>query len=165
MAKKVVKKKTNRKKTVFKDTNKLLIENFVSLQKVMTNLSSRFDELSNQISKLLELFELSANALAKKEIKFETPPIDEKKILQGLENISEQNKIIARGLTLLHEPKGEFVEEPTPQAQPKPPTPQPQQAPQPGQSTIDLQGYQRSISSKPQGNQPPVRRFRPLPKK
>ncbi|MBI2056746.1 hypothetical protein HYT91_00645, partial [Candidatus Pacearchaeota archaeon] len=32
-----------------------LVENFVSLQKVMTNLSVRFDELSNQISKLLEL--------------------------------------------------------------------------------------------------------------
>jgi len=30
-----------------------LVENFVSLQKVMTNLSIKFDELSNNISKLL----------------------------------------------------------------------------------------------------------------
>ena len=45
---------------------KILIENFVSLQRVMTNLSEKFDGLSNNISKLLELFELSATALAKK---------------------------------------------------------------------------------------------------
>ena len=36
---------------------KILVENFVSLQKVMTNLSLKFDNLAFQISKLLELFE------------------------------------------------------------------------------------------------------------
>ncbi|KHO55254.1 MAG: hypothetical protein QT10_C0004G0041 [archaeon GW2011_AR19] len=40
-----------------KSVEKILVENFVSLQKVMTNLSVKFDELSSQISKLLELFE------------------------------------------------------------------------------------------------------------
>ncbi|MDP2672626.1 MAG: hypothetical protein Q8O84_02330 [Nanoarchaeota archaeon] len=79
-----------------------LVENFVSLQKVMTNLSVKFDELSNNISKLLELFELSAAALAKKDINF-TKPMDEEKIMNKLNNILEQNKIIARGMALMGE--------------------------------------------------------------
>ena len=58
-----------------KSVEKILVENFVSLQKVLTNLSVKFDELSNNISKLLELFELSATALAKKDINF-TKPMD-----------------------------------------------------------------------------------------
>ena len=79
-----------------KSVEKILVENFVSLQKVMTNLSYKFDELSSQISKLLELFELSATALAKKDINF-TKPMDEEKIMGKLNNILDQNKTIARG--------------------------------------------------------------------
>ena len=109
-SKKSVKKPAKKIPQKEKNIEKILIENFVSLQKVMTNLSVSFNELSNKISKLLELFELSAEALAKKEIKI-TKPVDEKKILQGLENISDQNKIIARGLTLMHERIGEEPEE------------------------------------------------------
>ena len=36
-------------------TEKILIENFIALQKVITNLSIKFDKLTNQISSLLEL--------------------------------------------------------------------------------------------------------------
>src|SRR3990167_3397701 len=99
MAKKAIKKE-KASKTNFKNPEKLelkgnleikLIENFVSLQKVMTNLSVKFDGLSNNISKLLELFELSAVALAKKDINF-TKPVDEEKIMGKLNNILEQNK-------------------------------------------------------------------------
>lgn len=77
-------------------TEKVLIENFVSLQKVMTNLSMKFDELSKQISKLLELFEISAKSIAGK-------GFDPDKIEKKVDNLLEQNKIIARGLTLVHE--------------------------------------------------------------
>lgn len=122
MAKKVIKKKTVRKKTV-KSNEKILLENFVSLQKVMTKLSEDFNNLSKKITSLLELFEASAKALTGKEIRLETPPIDEKKILQGLENISEQNKIIARGLTLIHETtnnKPEIAENPRQMKVPSP---------------------------------------------
>jgi len=83
--KKGLKRKTSKVKRVVKKTprkkptevhyhstkeikvEKVLIENFVGLQKVMVNLSSRFDELSTQISRLLNLFEVSARAMAKKE--------------------------------------------------------------------------------------------------
>ena len=110
MVKKAIKREVV-PKTNFKNPEKLelkgnleikLIENFVSLQKVMTNLSVKFDELSNNISKLLELFELSAAALAKKDINF-TKPMDEEKIMGKLNNILEQNKIIARGMALMSE--------------------------------------------------------------
>ena len=105
MEKRGIKKKIGSKEkspSKEKNVDKLLIENFVSLQKVMTNLSIKFDLLSNKISNLLDLFELSASALAKKEINI-TKPVDEKKILEQLENILDQNKVIARGLTLVHE--------------------------------------------------------------
>ena len=55
-----------------------LLENFITLQKVMTNLSIKFDNLSDQISKLLDLFEISAKAMAEKD--FEKDEIKDEKI-------------------------------------------------------------------------------------
>jgi len=81
---------------------KALIENFIGLQKVMVNLSSRFDELSNQISKLLNLFEVSARAMAKKEFSQSQDP-NVKKILDRLDNLTQQAGLIGRGLALIHE--------------------------------------------------------------
>ena len=81
---------------------KVLIENFISLQKVMTNLAMKFDGLSTQISKLLELFEISAKTLAEKDIKLDKGKED-KKVVERLDTLLNQNKIIARSLTLLHE--------------------------------------------------------------
>ncbi len=77
---------------------KVLVENFVSLQKVMTNLAVKFDNLSGQISKLLELFEISAKTLAEK-----GGDEKEKKIVEKMDSLLEQNKVIARGIALLHE--------------------------------------------------------------
>jgi hypothetical protein len=86
------------------NVERTLIENFVSLQKVMVNLSSKFDNLTNQISKLLGLFEVSAKALAEKDFEIESGNSQENsKILEKIDNIIDQNKIIARGLTLVHE--------------------------------------------------------------
>ncbi len=83
----------------------VLVENFVSLQRVMTNLVIKFDNLSNQISKLLELFEISAKTLAEKDISKE-----DKKMMEKLDNLLEQNKIIAKGIVLLNE-KGNLPEQ------------------------------------------------------
>ncbi len=97
----MAKKKEVVKKKVSQDSEsveQVLIENFVSLQKVMTNLAVKFESLSTQISKLLELFEISAKSLAEKDFS-----IGEKEVSQKLDNLLEQNKIIARGITLLHE--------------------------------------------------------------
>ncbi|MCK9595791.1 hypothetical protein M0R19_01245 [Candidatus Pacearchaeota archaeon] len=119
---------------------KILVENFVSLQKVMTNLVVKFDNLSGQISKLLELFEISAKTLAERE-----PEKNEnKEVVEKLNGLMEQNKIIAKGLILLHEKREEGV----PEEMPAPnrevaPAPMPQipparvQIPQLGNRTIE----------------------------
>ena len=79
-----------------------LIENFVSLQKVMTNMSIKFDTLSDNISKLLQLFELSAKGfIRKQEEGFITS--EDKEVLKKLDTLLEQNKTVAKGLTLIEE--------------------------------------------------------------
>ena len=81
----------------------VLVDNFVSLQKVMVNLATKFDTLNSQIKELLDLFELSAKSLAKKGFKLEPGKESDKKVMKKLDVLSEQNKIIARGMTLMHE--------------------------------------------------------------
>lgn len=86
-----------------RSVEKILVENFVSLQKVMTTLSFKFDNLASQISKLLELFEISAKNLAHKDFGLEKEGKDNKEVIAKLDNLLGQNKIIAKGLTLMHE--------------------------------------------------------------
>jgi hypothetical protein len=82
--------------------NNKIIENFVSLQRVMTNLAVKMEDLSNQISKLLELFEISAKAIADKDFSLGDNKINNQ-ISEKLDSLIEQNKVIAKGITLLHE--------------------------------------------------------------
>jgi len=176
--KRVIKKPIIRRPVLPKSEVKLervLIENFVGLQKVMVNLSVKFDSLTNKISKLLELFEISAKALAEKDFNLEKETKDTEKVLGKIDGLAEQNKVIARGLTLMHDRLSEEPEYPPMQKPLKQPMPQPQQPqmqkpiPAPGksvipmQSTTDMTGYQKSISSQlsyPQKTQ----RFKKLPK-
>jgi hypothetical protein len=159
-----------------------LTENFVALQKVMTNLSVKFDSLTEQISKLLELFEISAKSLAEKDFDIEKGNKETKEILSKIGNLSDQNKIIARGLTMLHEGEAPTeMEPPMPSMPPRPkmmakkpiaPRP-PMKAPMPPQfqqSTQEIggEGYQKSISSNPEApenpEEPPEKKFNRLPK-
>jgi lipid II:glycine glycyltransferase (peptidoglycan interpeptide bridge formation enzyme) len=106
--------------------NSILVENFVSLQKAMTNLATKFDSLSDQISKLLQLFEISAKSFAEK-LATGTPDIEkDREFLDKLNKLLEQNKVIAKGLTLMEEKIRERVygEHVTPR--PQGPTPPPQ---------------------------------------
>ena len=105
----------------------------------MTNLSSKFDGLSSQISKLLELFEISAKSLAEKNFDSETENKGDKEIIDKLDSLINQNKIIARGLTLLHET--------TPQKKIQSPPPVSEISKFPEQkSSAEMNKYQRSIS-------------------
>ena len=83
-----------------------LIENFIGLQKVMLTLSAKFEALSSQISRLLDLFEISAKTLAKKEFSY-SGDLDAKRIMEKLDNISQQAGLIGRGLALIHETRTE----------------------------------------------------------
>ncbi|PIN92902.1 hypothetical protein COU61_01195 [Candidatus Pacearchaeota archaeon CG10_big_fil_rev_8_21_14_0_10_35_13] len=83
--------------------NTVLVENFTGLQRVMTNLSVKFDALTGQVSKLLSLFELSAKSFAEKQIQGGTDIQKDAEFLQKLNTLLEQNKTIAKGLTFMGE--------------------------------------------------------------
>lgn len=90
------------KKMSKNQVNDALIDNFVKLQKVLANLSIKFDTLSDNISKLLQLFEISAKSFVEK---YEDKS-DNKDVLDTLKKLDillDQNKTIATGLTLIEE--------------------------------------------------------------
>jgi hypothetical protein len=149
MVKKSVKKKTSKKSSARKthkspkelNIEKVLIENFISLQKVLSTMAIKFDKLSNEMSKLLELFATSAKTLAEKDVNLETSGQNEKQIIDKLDGLMDQNKTIAKGLLMMH---GSPPSQKQPQQNQTPP--QMKQAPKP-EGTANLAGYKKSISS------------------
>ena len=93
------------KKLTKGELEKTLIDNFVNLQRVLTNLAVKFDSLSDQISKLLQLFEISAKSFAEKtsELNVGGSKEKDKDFLNKIDTLLEQNKTIAKGLTLMEE--------------------------------------------------------------
>ncbi|MEM4605895.1 MAG: hypothetical protein QW103_02590 [Candidatus Pacearchaeota archaeon] len=89
-------KKRKSKRISSKKIEELLIENFVSLQKAMTKLSIKFEMLSDNISKLLEVLELSAKSYLEKENGEEKNELEKR-----INTLIEQNKAIAEGLLLI----------------------------------------------------------------
>lgn len=89
---------TKPKKLTAKQREELLLENFVGLQRVMVNLSVKFENLANNMSKLLEVFELSARDQLGKSDKEE-----DKELLGKINSLLDQNKTIAKGLVLIEE--------------------------------------------------------------
>jgi len=90
------KEKANRKKKMTaREREELLIENFVGLQHAMTNMSIKFGGLSDNISKLLQIFEESA-----KNFMSGGKP-DDKEMLDKIDSLLNQNKTIAKGLVLM----------------------------------------------------------------
>ena len=85
------------------ELNKVLIDNFVNLQKVLTNLSIKFEELSSNISKLLQLFEISAKSFAEKYPEGMITPGINKEFINKVDSLLDQNKTISRGITLIEE--------------------------------------------------------------
>lgn len=88
-----------------------LIDNFINMQKVLTNLAIKFDELSTNISKMLQLFEISAKSFAEKysgESPMNQTEVD-KEFLKKLDSLLEQNKVISKGIMLMEEKVRERV--------------------------------------------------------
>ncbi len=112
MAKKGAAKKSSPRKprapsTHHRETEKLLVENFASLQRVLVNLSGKFDDLTRQISELLKLFEDSAKIIVKNEMDKKKEDKGDKQLLDTMISILDQNKVIAKGLTLMYESMNE----------------------------------------------------------
>jgi len=140
----------NPQKVKKENIEKILVENFVSLQKVMVNLSVKMDNLANQVSQLLNLFEISARSLADKGANLGGGY--EKRILEKIDNIVDQNKTMARGISLLHEPETSHQNFVPSQSMPSQVRQAPQGQMQPPAKTTktNMEGYQQSISSEPQ---------------
>lgn len=119
--------------------NSILVENFVNLQKSMTHLAIKFDNMSDQMTKLLTLFEISARSFAEK-LNTNVPEIEkDREFLDKLNRLLDQNKTIAKGLTIMEEKLRERVYGQGPQQNPQPQMPMP--------SKISPRGYLPSSMS------------------
>lgn len=112
-------KEKHRKKMTAQEREELLVENFVGLQHAMTNLSIKFSALSENINKLLQIFEEAANKFSpepeKKEVFKETDnelnrrtfkETDNelnKELIKKIDSLIDQNKTIAQGLIIMEE--------------------------------------------------------------
>lgn len=85
------------KRMTAKEREELLIENFVGLQHAMTNMSIKFGSLSDNISKLLSVFEEAAKGFVVGD------KTNDKDMLNKIDSLLDQNKTIAKGLVLMEE--------------------------------------------------------------
>jgi hypothetical protein len=99
----IKKEATSTKEVMTKaELEQALLNNFVNLQKVLTNLSVKFEDLSNNISKILQLFEISAKSFAEKYSSGGGTDSD-REFLKKLDALLDQNKTIAKGIMLMEE--------------------------------------------------------------
>lgn len=105
----------------------LLIENFVGLQEAMTNLSTKFSELSQNLNNLLGVFELAAKTLAESEKQVDNT------LSSKLDTLIEQNKAIARDINTVEAQKMQPRKTMMPA---RGPAPQPMYAPSPAPKPI-----------------------------
>ena len=86
-----------KKRMTAREREELLIENFVGIQHAMTNLSIKFEKLSDNIVKLLQIFEESAKNF------IQGGHQGDRDLLRKIDSLLEQNKTIASGLVLMEE--------------------------------------------------------------
>ncbi len=77
------------------------LHSLVELQKVHVNLAEKFDKLTQQIQNLLALFELAARNFAKQPHMQATER--DKEFLEKIDKLLDQNKVLAKGLTLMED--------------------------------------------------------------
>lgn len=80
---------------------KLMLENSIALQKVLTNLAVSLDRLSKDMEKMLDLFKEASKAMGEEKALGEVDMDRENKLISRLDNLIEQNRTIAKGLVLL----------------------------------------------------------------
>lgn len=78
-----------------------ILENLVALQKVHADLAEKFGRLSEQMTGLLNLFENAARSFAQHPAN--QVGEKDKDFLEKIDKLLDQNKTIAKGLTLMEE--------------------------------------------------------------
>ena len=97
-----------------------LAHSLIELQKVHVNMAEKFDKLAQQIENLLALFELAARNFAKQPHMQSTEK--DKEFLDKIDKLLDQNKLLAKGLSLMEEKMRERLYGPgirPPQARPQ----------------------------------------------
>ena len=101
-------------------TIKLLLENFVFIQKVLADVSTDLTKLNQQLASLLGLFEQAAkNFVEVEKVSGKVESSKANELLGKLDTLLEQNRTIAKGLTLIEQKLREQTEVP-PAFSPKP---------------------------------------------
>ena len=77
------------------------LHSLVELQKVHINMAEKFDKLAVHIENLLGLFELAARNFAKQPHMQNTER--DKEFLEKIDKLLDQNKLLAKGLSLMEE--------------------------------------------------------------
>lgn len=90
-----------KKKMTAAQREEMLIENFVGLQRAMINLSMKFENLSDNMAKLLNVFEISARDYMVNKGKT-TPEVD-RDIINRINMLLDQNKAIMGSVRSLDE--------------------------------------------------------------
>lgn len=90
-----------------------ILKNLVELQKVNVSMAEKFDQLTKETSQLLALFELTARNFAKNVPQTEEYTRD-KEFLEKIDKLLDQNKTLAKGLTLMEERLRERMYSPAP---------------------------------------------------
>lgn len=78
-----------------------IVHNLIELQKVHADLADKFNKLSNQLTNLLALFEMTARSFAQQST---SNSLDkDKEFLDKIDKLLDQNKTIAKGLTMMED--------------------------------------------------------------
>jgi len=110
---------SSKKRMTAQEREELLIENFVSLQHAMTNLSIKFNTLSENISRLLQVFEEAAKRFVVERSKDQGAE-NSKEMIKKIDSLIEQNKTIAQGLVMMEEKLRSKVEQENFKLKPRP---------------------------------------------
>ncbi len=97
----VPKKKSHHEKKSKESLEEQTLHSLVELQKVHINMAEKFDKLATHIENLLGLFELAARNFAKQPHMQSTEK--DKEFLEKIDKLLDQNKLLARGLSLMEE--------------------------------------------------------------
>jgi len=102
-----------------------IIKNLVEIQNVHVNLAEKFDKLAKEISQLLGLFEITAKRFSSHAALGEYEK--DKEFLEKIDTLLDQNKTLAKGLTLMEERLRERVFGSSPVSSPQQFSPLPSQ--------------------------------------
>jgi hypothetical protein len=81
--------------------DEILVDNFVGLQKALVNVSVKFNELTERIDKLLDIYQRAADVFIQKQIKEGDRRVE---LDRKVGTVMQQNKQIARRQVMMQQP-------------------------------------------------------------